>query len=80
MMKYTVCVWCRSVVSMFSIILIISNTMRHQGGCLVKQVSFIPGTSKFNEQDLHKILEFFKVPQAGIETVTSKLAMNIFDE
>jgi hypothetical protein len=49
--------------------------MRHQGGCLVKQVSFIPGTRKFNEQDLHKILEFFKVPQAGIEFLLRLIAL-----
>jgi hypothetical protein len=32
------------------------------------------------DQDLLKNLEFFKVPQADIETIRSKLTMKIFDE
>ena len=54
----------------------LSNTIRHQGGWLVKQVSFIAGARSLNEQDLRTNLEFFKVPQlaAGIETIRSKLA------
>jgi hypothetical protein len=59
-----------------SIISALSNTMRHQGGWLVKQVSFIAGARSLNEQDLLTNLEFFKVPQlaAGIETIRLKLA------
>ena len=33
-----------------------------------------------NEQDLHENLVYFKVPQAGIESIRSKLAFKIFDE
>jgi hypothetical protein len=31
-------------------------------------------------KDLQDNLAYFKVPQAGIESITSKLAFNIFDE
>ncbi len=33
-----------------------------------------------NEQDLHDNLAYFKVPQAGIDSIRSKLAFKIFDE
>ena len=46
----------------------------------MKQVSFIAGVCSLNEQDLRQNLEFFEVPQAGIEVIRSKLVMKIFDE
>ena len=33
-----------------------------------------------NEQDMCTNLQFFKTPQAGIETIRSKLVMKIYDE
>ena len=33
-----------------------------------------------NEQDLRENLKFFKVPQARIESIYSKLTMRVFDE
>ena len=33
-----------------------------------------------NEQDLHDNLAYFKVPEAGIESIRSKLVLIIFDE
>ena len=33
-----------------------------------------------NEQDLHDNLAYFKVPQAGKDSIRSKLAFKIFDE
>jgi hypothetical protein len=49
-------------------------------GWLVSKRSFIAGARSLNEQDLHDNLAFFKVPQAGIESIRSKLAFKIFDE
>jgi hypothetical protein len=49
-------------------------------GWSVSQRSFIAGARSLNEQDLHENLAYFKVPQAGIESIRSKLAFTIFDE
>ncbi len=46
----------------------------------MKVVSFIAGARSLNEQDLTKNLGFFKVPQASIESIRSKLDFKIFDE
>jgi hypothetical protein len=46
----------------------------------VSQRSFIVGARSLNEQDLHDNLAYFKVPQAGIESIRSKLVFKIFDE
>ena len=46
----------------------------------MSQRSFIAGARSLNEQDLHENLAYFKVPQAGIESIRSKLAFKIFDE
>ena len=43
-------------------------------GWEVQQVSFIGGARSLNEQDLKNNLRFFKVPQATIESIRSKLA------
>ena len=72
----------RGSICIHKVIAALSNTLRLQGGWLVKQVSFIAGARSLNEQDLRKNLEFFKVPQAGIKAIRSKIAMEIlkFDE
>ena len=49
-------------------------------GWTVSQKSFIVGARSLNEKDLHDNLAYFKVPQAGIESIRSKLALKIFDE
>ncbi len=46
----------------------------------MSQRSFIAGARSLNEQDLHDNLAYFKVPQAGIESIRSKLVFKIFDE
>ena len=46
----------------------------------MRQRSFIAGARSLNEKDLHDNLAYFKVPQAGIESIRSKLAFKIFDE
>jgi hypothetical protein len=46
----------------------------------VTQKSFIAGARSLNGQDLHDNLAYFKVPQAGIDCIRSKLAFKIFDE
>ncbi len=45
----------------------------------MSQRSFITGARSLNEQDLHDNLAYFKVRQAGIESIRSKLAFQIFD-
>ena len=42
--------------------------------------SFITGARSLNEKDLHDNLAYFKVPEAGIESIRSKLVLIIFDE
>ena len=49
-------------------------------GWTVSQRSFIAGARSLNEKDLHDNLAYFKVPQAGIDSIRSKLAFKIFDE
>jgi len=49
-------------------------------GWTVKQKSFIAGARSLDEGDLHDNLTYFKVPQAGIDSIRSKLAFKIFDE
>jgi hypothetical protein len=46
----------------------------------VKQKSFIAGARSLDEGDLHDNLTYFKVPQADIDSIRSKLAFKIFDE
>ena len=43
----------------------------------MSQRSFIAGARSLNEQDLHENLAYFKVPQAVIESIRSKLAFKI---
>jgi hypothetical protein len=40
----------------------------------------ITGAKSLNEQDLHDNLSYLKVPEAGIDSIRSKLALKIFDE
>jgi hypothetical protein len=49
-------------------------------GWTVTQKSFISGARSLSEQDLHDNLAYFKVPEAGIDSIRSKLAFKIFDE
>jgi hypothetical protein len=49
-------------------------------GWIVSQRSFIAGARSLNEKDLPDNLAYFKVPQAGIESIRSELAFKIFDE
>jgi hypothetical protein len=46
----------------------------------VSQRSFIAGARSLHKQDLHDNLAYFKVPQACIESIRSKLGFKIFDE
>lgn len=57
----------------------LSKTLQSQGW-VVQQVSFIARARSLNEEDLRKNLQVFKVPQAGIDTIRSKLGMKIYDE
>ena len=57
----------------------INKTLGPQGW-IVSQRSFITGARSLNEKDLHNNLAYFKVPEAGMESVRSKLALKIFDE
>ena len=43
------------------------DTLHHQGW-VVKQVSIIAGVQSLNKQDLRDYLQFFEVPEAGIES------------
>ncbi len=49
-------------------------------GWTVSQRSFTAGARSLNEKDLHDNLPYFKVPQEGIDSIRSKLALKIFDE
>jgi hypothetical protein len=57
----------------------LERTLNSQGWT-VSQRSFIAGARSLNEKGLHDNLAYFKVPQAGIESIGSKLAFKIFDE
>ncbi len=46
----------------------------------MSQRSFLAGARSLNEKELQENLAYFKVPQAGIESIRSKLAFKIFDE
>ena len=45
----------------------------------MEQISFVTGARSANKQDLSKNLKFFKVPEASIQSIYSKLAMRVFD-
>ena len=46
--------------------------------CVTDQ--FLAGARSLNEKDLHDNLAYFKVPEAGIDSMKSKLSFKIFDE
>jgi hypothetical protein len=45
----------------------------------VEQISFITGARSVDKQDLIKNLKFFRVPEASINSIYSKLVMRVFD-
>ena len=47
---------------------------------MVEQDISIAGARSLNEEELKKNLEFFKAPNANMESIRSKLAMKICDE
>ena len=57
----------------------LSETL-HLHGWGVKQVGFIAAARLLKEEDLRKNLQIFKVPQAGINLILSKLVMEIYNE
>jgi hypothetical protein len=52
----------------------LERTLNPQGWT-VNQRSFIAGARSLNEKDLHDNLAYFKVPQASIKSIRSKLAL-----
>jgi hypothetical protein len=49
-------------------------------GWTVSQKSFIVGGTSLNERDLYDNLVYFKVPEAYIDSIRSKLVFKIFQE
>ncbi len=45
----------------------------------VEQINFITGVRSVDKQDLSKNLKFFRVPEASINSIYSKLEMRTFD-
>jgi hypothetical protein len=56
----------------------ISTVIQCQGW-KVEHISFITGARSVDKQDLSKNLKFFRVPEASISSIYSKLAMRAFD-
>ena len=56
----------------------LERTFDRQGWSVIQR-SFITGARSLNEQDLHDNLSYFKVLQAGIESIRTKLVFKIFD-
>ena len=46
-------------------------------GWIVSQRSFIAGARSLNEKDLHDNLAYFKVPQADIESITTRIKISL---
>jgi hypothetical protein len=55
------------------------STVIQRKGWKVEQISFITGVRSVDKQDLSKYLKFFREPEAGINSIYSKLAMRAFD-
>jgi hypothetical protein len=51
----------------------------HRQAWKVEQISFVTGSRSVNEQDLRRNLKFFRVPEASIQSIYSKLGMRVFD-
>jgi hypothetical protein len=45
----------------------------------VEQISFITGTRSVDKRDFSKNMRFFRVPEASIKSIYSKLLMRVFD-
>jgi hypothetical protein len=57
---------------------VLERTLDPQGWTVIRR-NFITVTRSLNEQDLHDNLIYCKVPQAGFESIRSKLVFKIFD-
>jgi hypothetical protein len=55
------------------------STVIQRQGWKVEQISFITGTRSVDKRDFSKNLKFFRVPEASINSIYSKLAMRTFD-
>jgi hypothetical protein len=55
------------------------STVIHRQSWKIEQISFITGARSVDKQDLSKNLKFFRVPEASINSIHSKLAMRAFD-
>ncbi len=55
------------------------STVIQRQGWKVEQISFITGVRSVDKQDLNKNLKFFRVPEASINFIYSKLVMRVFD-
>ncbi len=55
------------------------STVIHRQDGKVEQISFITGARSVDKQDLSKNLKFFRVPEASINSIYSKLVMRVFD-
>jgi hypothetical protein len=55
------------------------STVIHHQVWKVEQISFITGARSMDKQELSKNLKFFRVPEASINSIYSKLAMRAFD-
>ena len=55
------------------------STVIQRQGWKVEQVSFITGARSVDKRDFSKNMRFFRVPEASINSIYSKLAMRSFD-
>ena len=55
------------------------STVIQRQGWKVEQISFITGARSVDKRDFSKNLKFFRVPEASINSIYSKLAMRTFD-
>jgi hypothetical protein len=55
------------------------STVIQRQGWKVEQISFITGARSVDKKDFSKNLKFFRVPEASINSIYSKLAMRAFD-
>jgi hypothetical protein len=51
----------------------------HRQGWKVEQISFVTGSRSVNVKHLRRNLKFFRIPEASIQSVYSKLAVRVFD-
>ena len=55
------------------------STVIHRQGWKVDQISFITGARSVDKRDFSKNMRFFRVPEASINSIYSKLTMRTFD-